>query len=93
MEMPKSDGRCSRETLIRNIRWIEDTNRQLNIENVTLRRETEELKAKLDKAKDALRFYGHSWVNQSYGSADNNPSRRLITDHGQRARTTLEELE
>lgn len=51
-----------------------------------------ELQAKLDKAKDALIFYEHSWVNQSYGSDDGKPSRRLLADKGQRARTTLEEM-
>lgn len=52
-----------------------------------LRRENEELKAKLDKAKDALRFYGdkHEYPNDG-------PFGTCSTDFGQRARTTLEEV-
>lgn len=72
---------------------------ELRRENEELRQDFErslyaqiEMQAKLEKALDALRFYEHSWVNQSYGSDDGKPSRILLNDKGQRARTTLEEI-
>ena len=52
-----------------------------------LERENEKLKAKLDKAKDALRFYGdnHPYPNDGPFGAGS-------TDFGHRARTTLDDL-
>lgn len=52
-----------------------------------MKEDNDELKAKLDKAKDALRFYGdnHEYPNDgAFGSGS--------TDFGHRARTTLEEI-
>jgi len=34
---------------------------------------------------DALKFYANSWVNNSHGSLDGSPSRRLIADKGRKA--------
>jgi len=43
------------------------------------------------KLVEALEFYAASWVNNSYGSADGNPSKRLLADKGQRASKALAE--
>lgn len=76
----------------RRVTELLEANNRLVEENRCIKRENEELRAKLDKAKDALGFYSISWVNQSYGSDDGKPSHRLTKDKGHLARTTLEEL-
>jgi hypothetical protein len=43
----------------------------------------------MQKIREALEFYATSWVNNSYGSADGNPGKRLIADKGQRATEAL----
>jgi len=46
----------------------------------------------VDKAQvlvEALEFYSKAWVNQSNGSADGNPSKRLIADKGDKAHQAL----
>lgn len=47
----------------------------------------------LDEMEAALRFYESAWVNNSYGSADGDPGKRLLADKGQRARETLRKYE
>lgn len=46
----------------------------------------------IEKAIAALEFYATSWVNNSYGSSDGDPGKRLIADKGKRAREALSEL-
>lgn len=60
-------------------------------------RQRDELKAKLDKAKDALSFYGDK-SGYVYGELNNGvweikEGNISMNDEGQRARTTLEEIE
>lgn len=62
-----------------------------------LRKENEDLKAKLDKAKDALRFYAdeseHTSCEFDYNTdGEKYYPRGIFHDRGQRARTTLEEI-
>ena len=57
--------------------------------NKLLQEENEQLKAKLEKAKDALRFYG-SAANYERDFGDDS---KIESDVGHRARTTLGEID
>lgn len=60
----------------------------------SLRRENEELKAKLEKAKSSLEWYANKENHKHYGcvSDDGFNWSKAHIDEGDRARTTLEEI-